>query len=445
MSMFINREYEIKALDNILSSEKPELVLVYGRRRVGKSRLLLESIKKRKAIYFLADMSKNILEVLAKQTNEKFVKFSNWDDFFQFIYESDYNIFVIDEFQYLYNVDKSWPTIMQRWWEKIKTKDKKIILCGSIISTIYKITRSYGSALYGRKTFEFDVKPLTFWHIKGFFNYDVKDMIIAYSVLGGVPRYLEEFDPKKQVTENVREKILEKVSFLYNEPMNLLYEEFRDATPYVSIILAIVQGSTKFNEISLLSRIDTNKLPKYLNVLERVEIITKEIPITERKMKSKITRYKVIDNFYRFWFKFVFPNKSRIEQQLTNKVLEEIKKELDVYVSFAFEDICKEIVIKDYAKVGGWWHKENEIDIVALNEDKKEILFAECKWSKEKIDSDVYRQLKEKSRLVDWHRNKRIEKFALFSKSGFTQNMIEIAKKEKVSLFDLNTIERLLV
>jgi len=152
MSMFINREEEKKILNEIFNSKKAELVLVYGRRRVGKSRLLIEAIKKMNALYFLADASDNILDIMAKQTNEKFVKFSNWDDFFDFILKSKYEIFVIDEFQYLYQVNKAWPTILQRWWEKLKETNKKIILCGSLISTIYRIARGYGSALYGRKT-----------------------------------------------------------------------------------------------------------------------------------------------------------------------------------------------------------------------------------------------------------------------------------------------------
>src|SRR3989344_1300111 len=315
MIMFINRKEEQEKLLEIAKSKRAELMLVYGRRRVGKSRLLIEFAKKTNALYLLADISENILEILAKQVREEFIRFSTWEDFFEFLYKSKYKIIIIDEFQYLYQVNKAWPTILQRWWEKLKDTDKKIILCGSIISTIDKIARGYGSALYGRKTYEMEIQPLSFQHAREFLKgYPVEEQIKAYSVLGGIPRYLEEIDLTKSVEENINEKILEKIRFLYNEPVNLLFEEFRDPSTYLAILSGISEGQTKFNEIAVYSHIGTNKLPKYLLVLERVGIIKKEVPVTEKKLKSKLTRYYLKDNFYRFWLRFVFKNKAQIEQ-----------------------------------------------------------------------------------------------------------------------------------
>ncbi|MEM4397208.1 MAG: ATP-binding protein, partial [Candidatus Woesearchaeota archaeon] len=291
MSMFINRKEELNLLESIYNSNKAELVLVYGRRRIGKSTLLRESIKNRNALYLLVDLSKNILEILSMQINSQFVKFLNWDNFFDFIEKSEYEIFIIDEFQYLYNLDKAWPSILQRRWETLKKTKKKLILCGSIISTIYKISYGYGAALYGRKTYEIEITQLNFEHIKEFFDYKKEDLVKIYAILGGIPRYLEEFDKNKSIETNIKEKILNKNSFLYNEPINILFEEFRDSSSYISILLAISQGFNKFNEISQYSKIQPNKLPKYLNVLERIKIIEKQIPITENKIKGKITHY----------------------------------------------------------------------------------------------------------------------------------------------------------
>ena len=421
MSMFINRKDELAKLNKILKSERAELVLVYGRRRVGKSSLLLEAIKNKKAVYFLADMSRNILDILARQTNEKFVKFLNWDDFFEYIYKSEHKIFVIDEFQYLYNIDKAWPTILQRWWELLKKTDKKIILCGSILSTIYKIAMGYGSALYGRKTYEFQVEPLSFGHISGFFDYSFDDLVTVYSILGGVPRYIEEFDRNKSVNKNIKEKLIEKISFLYNEPMNLLYEEFRDATPYISILLAITQGYVRFHDIASFSRIESHMLPKYLTILERIRIIEKEIPVTEKKIKGKITRYRVMDNFYRFWFRFIFRNKSRIEQGLIKDVFGEIHKGLSSHVGYAFEDICKDFMIKSrnftFSDIGRWWHKDQEIDIVCLNKEKNKIFFAECKWKENVNAENVMRDLRDKAVNVKWGNPDRKEEYVIFARS----------------------------
>lgn len=441
MIRFIDREKEMGKLLEIAESKKAELVLLYGRRRVGKSTILTEFSKKTGALYLLADVSKTILNILAKQTAEEFVRFSTWEDFFEFLYKSKHKIIIIDEFQYLYHVNKAWPSMMQRWWEKLKDTDKKIILSGSMISTIYRIAKGYGSALYGRKTVEIEIFPLRFGQITEFLpEYSIEDDIRAYALAGGVPRYLEEFDSKLSIEENIKRKILDKTSFLYNEPMNLLFEEFRDPAPYVAILSAVAYGNTKFAEISQACGIGSHKLPKYLIVLERVKIIEKDIPITERKAKSKITRYRIKDNFYRFWFTYVFTNKSMIELGLEKEVFEKIMTDFNAYVGKCFEDICMEMLVSSrrfpLTKIGRWWHKDKEIDIVGLNDETKEILFAECKWQ-ENVDAlKVIKELKEKAVHVEWNNGTRREYYAVFAKS-FKERISE----EGVVLFDLKEME----
>ena len=312
-SMFVNRELDLGFLDEKHESNKTELIIIYGRRRVGKTRLLQEFVKNKEHIYLVSDMSENILDTFARVISKqyKFVRFDNWDDFFEFLYSiSDSRIvIVIDEFQYLYKVNKAFPTIMQRWWETLKDSKIMLILCGSIISTIYKISLGYGSALYGRKTAELEVKPLKFFEIKQFFpNYSFEELVKAYTVLGGVPRYLEEFDDRFDVMTNIKDNILTRTSYLYNEPQNLLFEEFKDYSRYFAILNVIAEGASTFSEISTKSRIPQNKLSKYLMTLERVEIIRKIIPITEKKSKRVI--YRISDNFYRFWFRYLYPNRS---------------------------------------------------------------------------------------------------------------------------------------
>ncbi len=440
MIMFVDRNDEMQTLINAVKSKSAELILIYGRRRVGKSRLLVEFAKKHDALYLLADMSKNVLDILASQIREEFVRFKDWEDFFEFVYKSQYKIIIIDEFQYLYNINKAWPSMLQRWWEKIKETDKKIILCGSIISTIYKISKGYGSALYGRKTMEMNLEPLKFKFIKDFYpNYNFEDLVRAYAVVGGIPRYLEEFDQSIKIEDNIRNKILNKTSFLYNEPVNLLFEEFRDPSPYISIILAITQGYVKFAEIAQASLIEGHKLPKYLAVLERVGIIEKDVPVTEKKIKTKITRYKIKDNFYRFWFKFLYRNKSAIELGLENEVFNSVMKDFNSYIGTIFEDVCREFILESGefqpTKIGKWWHKGREIDIVALNEHNKEILFAECKWAENVNAEKILAELREKARFVEWYKNKRKEHYCIIAKS-FKKRISDVL------LFDLKDIEK---
>ena len=239
--IMIDRDRELRILKEVYDSPKAELVLLYGRRRVGKSRLLVESIKSRKdAQYFLCDMSNNVLEILAKQVRVQFVRFGSWDDFFEYVIGGPHRIVIIDEFQYLALIDSAWPTILQRWWERLKETDRKVVLCGSILSTIYRISTGYGSALYGRRTRDIHVEPLRFGDVRRFLKgYDMTEVVRAYAVLGGVPRYLEEFNTSHSVRENIRRHIIDTSSFLHNEPMNLIFEEFENPSSYISIITAV--------------------------------------------------------------------------------------------------------------------------------------------------------------------------------------------------------------
>jgi len=209
-------------------------------------------------------------------------------------------------------------------------------------------------------------------------------------------------------------------------------------------LLAITQGNVKFNDIASFSRIEANKLPKYLTVLERVKLISKEVPVSVKKIKTKITRYRVLDNFYRFWFKYIFKNRIYIEQEFADEVFDEIKREFNSYCGEIFEDVCMEFVKKanffPLTKIGRWWHKDKEIDMVALNERTKEILFGECKWQSKVNAKKIVKELAEKSQYVQWHNKEREESFAVFAKN-FSERVNEWNGK-KVYCFDLKDLEK---
>ncbi|RLG14184.1 MAG: ATP-binding protein [Candidatus Nanohalarchaeota archaeon] len=445
-SMFVGRRKELQSLNEIYKSNKAELVLLYGRRRVGKTRLIKEFLKDKEGYYFIADLSGDNLSVFSKNIKGKFVRFSNWDDFFEFLCSISKKriVVAIDEFQYLYNSDKAWPSILQRWWEKLKDTKICLILSGSIISTIYKIAMGYGSALYGRKTYEMELKPLYFSESSAFFsNYNKEERIIAYSVLGGVPRYLEEFDDSKTIKGNLKENVFNNISFLYREPLNLFYEEFKNPSVYVSIINAVGARTRKFSHIVDISGISQNKLSKYLEILERVKIIRKEIPVTENKFRTRATLYSISDNFYRFWFQYVRINTSRIEFGEGAEVAEEITPDLPAFIGFPFEDISKQFLIENrdklpfkFTKIGRWWHKDKEIDLVALDENKKQICLFEVKWKdlKEKQAMKILEELKEKSKYVEWKQGRRKEYFGLLAKKIENKNSL---RKEGYEVFDL--------
>ncbi|MDH7517307.1 MAG: ATP-binding protein [Candidatus Thermoplasmatota archaeon] len=423
--MLINRKQELELLNKIYKQERAELMLLYGRRRVGKTRLLQEFIKDKNAHYFIVDISADILKTFERTIKEKFIRFSNWDDFFDFIKleGKKRTVLVLDEFQYLYKVEKAWPTILQRRWEDLKNTKIMIILCGSIISTIYRIAMGYGSALYGRKTYEIEITPLNFFDAKNFMpQYSTEDFIYVYTIVGGIPRYLEEFDDTKNIWENIKDHILHKNCFLYREPLNLFYEEFKNPSTYLTIIHALSEGKKKFNKIATQTNIPTGKLSKYLNVLERVKIIQKIVPITEKKERIRNTQYTLSDNFIKFWFEFVYPARSLIELDDISPVIKKIKTDLNNFIGQLFEEVSKQFLIYKkpivFTHIGTWWHKDKEIDIVALNENKKEITFFECKWKNLSYNQsiEILEKLKEKAKFVNWYKKGRKEQYGLIAK-----------------------------
>lgn len=424
-SMFVDRKNEIDLLNKIYEKEKAELILLYGRRRVGKTRLLKEFIKDKNSYYFIADISADILTTFERVIKDQFVRFPNWDDFFDFLEMKGEKrvVIVLDEFQYLYKVNKAWPTILQRRWEDLKDTKVMIILCGSIISSIYKMAMGYGSALYGRKTHEIEISPLSFFDAKDFMpKYNLEEFVYIYAILGGIPRYLEEMEDGKKLWENLRDNIINKNCFLYREPLNLFYEEFKNPSVYLSIIHALSEGGKKFNEISTRTGIVTGKLSKYLNVLERVKIIKKIVPITEKRERTRNTQYILSDNFIKFWFAFVYPDRALIELDETHSIVKKIKKELNTFTGQVFEEMCEQFIIRKkpitFTKIGKWWHKDQEIDIVGLNETKKHAVFFECKWKNLSYNASlkILGDLEEKADFVKWRNTQRKEQYGLIAK-----------------------------
>jgi AAA+ ATPase superfamily predicted ATPase len=223
----------------------------------------------------------------------------------------------------------------------------------------------------------------------------------------------------------------------------------------MSVVEAIANGVTKVTEIANRCYMNAKDIPKYLQVLQRLQLVQRVVPVTERKPKTKKAIYQISDNFFRFWFRFVYPNRSDVEGGEVDRALTKIRAEFNPYVGRIFEQVCREFMVELnhraglpflFTKIGNWWghfredgvRKEIEIDIVALNEDTRDILFAECKWQNKKVGITTYHNLMEKSTRVEWHNDKRKEYFALFSKAGFTPEL----KKENVILFDLKEIEK---
>ncbi len=459
---FIGRHRELADLQSQYESNHA-FVVVYGRRRIGKTALIQEFIKNKNALYFLATeeseaqslarFSKS-LGAFANNSALADMRFGDWLKAFSFFAEmrpEQKKVLVIDEFQYLVNTNSAFTSVFQKAWDEILSKrDIMVVICGSYINMMTQQVLSEKSPLYGRRTAQIRLAPLDFKDIREYYRgKSFSDVVELYAVTGGVPKYLELFDNGRPLMRNVTDIVLNKNGFLYEEPAFLLNKEVREPVGYFSIMQAVAQEKHKTTEIAAALEIPTNRLSPYLDTLQGLFLLDKKVPATEKyPEKSRKGLYFIRDVFMRFWFKFVFPYKGELEFGNVDFVLEKLNKNfIDNHVAFVFEEICRQYFIDlcrnkkiDFvpSRVGAWWDKNSEIDLVAVDESHKRIFAAECKFYNQgkPVDAGVYGRLKEKCAAPDFKNHELM--YGLFSKSGFDEQLRRISETNKgLFLFDL--------
>lgn len=480
--MFIGRETELRFLKDKYEEKKGQLIVLYGRRRVGKTETLREFCKDKPHIFFsctqstdgvqLARFSKQLLreDIPAKQY---IAKFADWEKAFHSILDLPYGekkkLIVIDEFPYMCKGNKSIPSILQNLWDaELKDSNVMIILCGSAMSFIEKELLAEKNPLYGRATGIYKMNRMGFYDAARFFpNYSARERVLAYAVLGGIPHYLNQFNPELSVEENIKCNILKKGSVLYSEVDFLLHQELRETMIYNSIIEAVALGNTKLNDISQKSLVeDTAKTSVYLKNLMELGIIEREFSVdigTKEKANTNRGIYRLKDNFFRFWYSFGFANLSQLEDGDVEGVYRYlVEPALHEFASLTFEDVCKEFVRElqkknalpfRYVKMGRWMGKttvrdkndesrlrtaETEIDLLGISRGAKEYLVGECKFKRSPFAYSEYLDtvakltpLKDKAKFY----------YALFSESGFDEKIAtEAQDSENLRLYELETI-----
>ena len=448
---FVNRIEEMDILKEKYQSNKPEFLIIYGRRRIGKTELIKQFAKDKKHFYFLARKEPIELEVdrFRKKISEKFNIYlretKDFETLFKEIIEkidtSQKFIFLIDEFPYLIEANKAIPSIFQSIWDEVlKNENVFLLLTGSSVSMMETEVLGYKSPLYGRRTGQLKIEPIKINYLNEFLpHYKIEDVLKTFGATGGIPFYLKEFNSKKSFLHNIRDTLFNKSNILYQEAEILLKEELREPNTYFNILKAMIDGATKLSEISTKSLVDITNINKYISVLETLKLVRKEYPITQpAKLRNFI--YKVDDNYFRFWLSYVYPYKEEIEEQ-PKSVLEFVKKDYNRYMGPIFEETVRRCIRTltsvDFNKIGKWWYKEEEIDIVGLNENKKHIMFLECKWSNLSYNQSLklLKKLKEKADLVQWLNDKRKEYYGLVARK--IENKKELRKKEFL-VYDLD-------
>jgi len=457
---FINREKELNALNNARENNRAGFAVVYGKRRVGKTELIKQFLKRRPGVYFLSDKRplaaqlKEVSLLLGEYFNDPFILergFGDWLQVFRYLKDKCVKpfVFAIDEFPYLIESDKSIPSLFQKGWDEYLKKSKVLlILSGSSISMMESEVLSHKSPLFGRRTAQIAVKPMSFHESRKFYpRSSFEQCLRTYAMAGGMPAYLNRMNPKLSPSENAVKNVFPPDKYLHNEPEFLLKEELRQPRYYFEILRAMALGKTKFGEIASSTGLEKSLLTKYINVLENLQFTVREYPVTENNpAKSKKGIYRVSDNFIKFWFNYIYPYKSRIEIGSYSGIIKNIHKTFFSHESLAYEKACLELLFKpgllnfSPEKAGRWWDNNNEIDIAGLNEDKSKIVFAEVKWTKKPADTNIYYKLREKAAKVKWKNGKRKEYYVFFCKGGFTREFVKLASTEKIKLVQNNKI-----
>ena len=453
---FVDRIDEAARLKDALAREKSSLVVMYGRRRLGKS-TLIKRVLSENDVYFLADRSEGQHQraLLAKVIAQVFPDFDkltypDWESMFRAVnYRTDKRFTLcLDEFPYLVKTNSAFPSILQNVWDEIlKDSNVMLILSGSFISMMQKHALSYDSPLYGRRTAQMRLAPLPFTDIYAVQKMPFDQAVEQYAVTGGIPKYLEFFEDGRPLEEQLKDTVLSKSGFLYEEPNFLLKSESVTAVNYFSIIKTIADGNHKLGKIAGILGQETSSLTPYLSTLLDLGFIEKRTPITEKNPeKSRKGLYFIADNFIRFWFRYVYPYKGELELDNMQIVLDEMHKDFrEKFVAFVYEDICKTIFVElcrneeitfTPSRSGSYWLNDfdgdTEIDVVSVDHQNKRVFAGECKYHAKPVDAQVYFALKEKVNNAT-----EIRKafpgyeviYGVFSKSGFTQRMLDIAKE----------------
>lgn len=450
-STFVGREYEMAELERLYASDTFEMPVVYGRRRVGKTRLITEFIRGKRAIYVQARrtnartnlrlLSQAVYTQLAGAPGESAeparpaadVSFDGFDTAFDAVADlarTERLVLVIDEYPYL---AQSHPDISSLLQEKIDHTlvDSKLmlILCGSSLSFMEEQVLGYESPIYGRRTAQFKLRPFDFFTTRQCWpGMAPEDAAVLYGATGGVPAYSEKVDPTRSVRDNLTSLFFTPSGYLHEEPGNLLLQECRDPSQYDAIIQAIAVGRSRLSEIASMAKIPESNTKAYLDKLITLGIVRREMPYGEDSNKKAV--YALGDQMFRFWYRFVPQNLGLIQNGMGNLAFDRVALAISEYMGPVFEEICRQYIVRRArtgdtevlpATVARWWgtdprtRSQEEVDIV-VDDGAGAPLLCECKWRNQPTDVGVLDTLVHRGELLRSTRRF----YELFSKSGFT-------------------------
>lgn len=417
---FIGREAEFRLLETEYESNRGAFVPIYGRRRVGKSELILRFLSKRRGIYFLGKRApaamqiREFLEEAAAVLGESIltsVSTENWKTAIDAVVSlwraPEKLVLCFDEFQWIVEQSPELPSVLQDLWDSRWKNSNKVmlILCGSYVGFMEREVLGKKSPLFGRRTTQIKLGPFGYREAALFHpNYSRIDQARTYFICGGLPMYLSGFSPKRSVESNITDAILTEFAPLRYEPDFLLREELREVPVYYSILMTMAQGAVTAAEISRQTGISDRVLQYYFKTLLELGYICRRYPLTGKQPVARHVHYEIDDPLLRFWFRFVYPNTSFLAQMGPTRTLtDRIRPALDAYFGYSFERLCREALpflyqregISSAFEVGQYWSKDVQIDIVGFRHDGVTDL-GECKWGKPSSPGALENELQDK-------------------------------------------------
>lgn len=445
---------ESQKLEKLIDSKKSNLILLFGKPGTGKTTLLKKYINEN-ALYFRSDLQHDMVQLprFIRVFNEKFpghkiTKVPSWEVFFDAIFKNPNpevrRVIAIDDFPNLVKSNRSILSIMETAWMKIGQKHNIVlILSGSSMPDMHYISGRMKDFAEGVEIKELTIEPINYFEYKELFpKADVESIVAYYTVTGGIPKYYNLIDPTKNIYQNIEQNILDPKNLSYLDPRIMLNYDFHDPTTYFSIMQILALNECKIGTIAEYLGLKTHNLTSFLDRLRELELIERILPATdEDPSKSRKGKYRIVDAFNLFWFRYIYSNQDYLHQGLYKNIVNHFKADYSFIMKRTVLEIIKSmLVLREYpfkiSNISSWWEKEKALDLVALGE--KEILFGSAYWGDKPLGTEELYSLIQESHFVPAPRRIRKDYYLIFSKAGFTKDADkEIKKKRNMTLLTL--------
>jgi uncharacterized protein len=467
---FVSREMELELLDDLYGRSGAQFLILYGRRRIGKTALVTRWGRGIDApyLYWMASQTsaanqlRNFSQALFQFLNPDTVvtptfSYPSWDAAFAEVARlaADQRVVVVlDEFTYVMQADPEVPSLIQKAWDhQLKESRVFLILMGSLAGIIQRAALDYQSPLYGRATARLKLQPLSFGALADMLpQYTSEQRVAVYTITGGVPAYIEMFDDSLNILQNLQQRIVTPANVMLSDAVFLLHEQLDEPRNYVAVLEAIAAGFHRLTEIATMAGIDRSNITKYLAVLRELGYVKRLVPATVRRPEaSRHGRYVITDPYLRFYYRFLAPHRSAIEQgrirQATSLLYDHL---LDFIGTHTFEELSREWVEISAEmstlpflpeRTGSFWSKQAQVDVLAINWRTHDILLGECKWGQKAVGLETIQALMDKTPQVLPGQVKWRVHYVFFARNGFTAAAQALALKHHALLVTLDQIE----